>query len=191
MIRYIAFLTGGLNFVGSGSLIIVLILIKNQGGTPFLVGVAEAIASVGGILGAVIGGAIQKRFSFAQVIIATVWIQALAWPLLAIAPNFAIIGIVSAVVFMAGPIYNVVQFSYRLSLIPDELQGRVNSVFRLLAFGFQPIGLAAAGALVEGVGANITVLIFGGMLVLLAILTNTNPYVRRANRATISGTAAS
>ena len=32
-------------------------------------------------------------------------------------------------------IYNVVQLSYRIALIPDGLQGRVNSSFRLFAFG--------------------------------------------------------
>ena len=43
-----------------------------------------------------------------------------------------------ALSWMIGPIYNVVQFSYRLALIPERLLGRVNSTFRLLAFGFQP-----------------------------------------------------
>jgi hypothetical protein len=44
-------------------------------------------------------------------------------------------------IYLIAPIYNVVQFNYRLSLIPDALQGRVNSTFRLLAFGFTPLAL--------------------------------------------------
>jgi hypothetical protein len=71
---------------------------------------------------------------------------------------------------MMAPIYNVVQFSYRLSLIPDALQGRVNSTFRLLAFGFTPLGAAASGLLLEQqhIGSISTVLVFVLWYLLLA-----------------------
>ena len=57
------------------------------------------------------------------------------------------------------PIYLSVQFSYRLALIPDHLQGRVNSVFRLIAFGSEPIGLAVTGILLQSIGPVSTVLL--------------------------------
>jgi len=81
---------------------------------------------------------------------------------------------------MTGPIYNVVQFSYRLALIPDSLQGRVNSTFRLLAFGFLPVGAAAGGFLLERIGAPATVAVFTALYVLLAIATTFNRHVRNA-----------
>ncbi|GAC1369228.1 MAG: hypothetical protein NVS2B12_29470 [Ktedonobacteraceae bacterium] len=40
-------------------------------------------------------------------------------------------GLLLVLTFVTGPIYNVVQMSYCMSIIPDELQGRVNSMFRL------------------------------------------------------------
>ena len=52
----------------------------------------------------------------------------------------------------APPAYDVVQYSYRLALIPDDLQGRVNSSFRLLAWGTRPIGALLAGFLLEWAG---------------------------------------
>jgi hypothetical protein len=82
--------------------------------------------------------------------------------------------------FTAGPLYNVVQFSYRLSLIPDELQGRVNSVFRLLAFGFQPLGYALTGVLLQRAGTTPTVLIFSAIMLALAVSCALNPHVRAA-----------
>ncbi len=81
---------------------------------------------------------------------------------------------------LTAPIYNVAQFSYRLSLIPDALQGRVNSTFRLLAFGFTPLGAAASGLLLEYAGATATVLVFALWYLLLAVLTTFNDNVRRA-----------
>jgi len=83
-----------------------------------------------------------------------------------------------------------VQFSYRLSLIPDELQGRVNSVFRLLAFGFQPLGWALAGVLIQWIQVVPTILILSAVGLLLAILTSVNKHVINAGRETeAKGTA--
>jgi hypothetical protein len=81
---------------------------------------------------------------------------------------------------MISPIYNVVQFSYRIALIPERLQGRVNSVFRLLAFGFIPIGNALAGVLLERIGTINTIYVFSAWLITFAFLTTINSYVRNA-----------
>src|SRR5438105_375401 len=81
------------------------------------------------------------------------WHQVRSIPLFAIAPSPLLFGVIAAGQWITGPIYNAVQFSYRLALIPDALQGRVNSVFRLLAFGFQPLGAALSGVLLQSIGA--------------------------------------
>jgi hypothetical protein len=81
---------------------------------------------------------------------------------------------------MTSPIYNVVQFSYRLALIPDKLQGRVNSTFRLLAFGLQPLGAGLSGLLLQKIGTTPTVMIFGLWYLFLAVATTLNVHVRHA-----------
>lgn len=180
LIRYMAFLTGGLNFTSAGLIPILIVLVKQQHGSSFIYGLILAIGGVGGILGAIIGGPIQRRFRFGTVIITTVWIQAIVWPFYAIAPNPIFLGVISALTFITAPVYNVVQFSYRLSLIPDELQGRVNSVFRLLAFGFQPLGWAVTGVLIQVIQVIPTILVLSTTTITLAILTAFNPHVRHA-----------
>ncbi len=180
LIRYIAFLTGGWNFTGAGLPVLVIVLAQAQGADSVAVGVMFAIGAVGGIVGALIAPALQRRLSFGGAIRGTVWISALLFPLYAVAPNPVLLGVVTALSFSVGPIYNVVQFSYRLSLIPDALQGRVNSVFRLLAFGFQPLGAALTGVLIQTIHAVPTVLALSAVMLALAILTQLNPHVRRA-----------
>lgn len=180
LIRYMAFLTGGLNFVGSGSLLLIVLLAKHQHASASVIGVIFAIGSIGGILGSFLGPPIQKRFTFGQAIISLVWIQALLFPLFALAPNPLLLGVVAAGIFLCGPAYNVVQFSYRLSIIPDALQGRVNSSFRLLAFGFQPLGVGLTGILSQAYGPVTTVLIFGAIQIGLAIVTTAYGEVRNA-----------
>jgi len=180
LIRYMAFLTGGLNLVSAGLIPILVVLVKQQHGSSLIYGVILTIGGVGGIAGALLGTPIQKRFRFGTVIISTVWVGALLWPLYAIAPNPIILGVITALSFINGPVYNVVQFSYRLALIPDELQGRVNSVFRLLAFGFQPLGWIVTGVLIQLISVIPTILVLFVVYLVLAILTTFNPHVRHA-----------
>jgi MFS family permease len=180
LIRFMAFLTGGLNFVNSATFLIILVAAKNLGASETEIGWMFSIAAAGGIVGSLLGGQIQKRFTFGQVIITVGWIAVLLYPLYAIAPNFYVLGVIAGLSFMTGPIYNVVQFSYRIALIPDALQGRVNSTFRLLAYGFQPLGQALAGILLATIGTAPTILFYFGWLVLLNVMTTINPHVRNA-----------
>ena len=89
------------------------------------------------------------------------------------------LGLANAIGFTIVPIYMGTQFSYRLALIPDELQGRVNSVFRLIAFGVQPLSLALTGILLQVLGPLSALLVLFVPQLLLAIAATTNPHVRQ------------
>lgn len=180
LIRYMAFLTGGLNCANAAQFLLLIVIARHQGASPATIGLMFSIGSVGGILGSMVAPRIQRRFRFGQVIIATLWIEAVLWPLFAVAPNPLLLGLIMTGLFVTSPIYNAVQFSYRLALIPDALQGRVNSAFRLLAFGFQPLGAALSGILAQSIGASFTVLFFAGLVAVLALLTTVNAHVRLA-----------
>lgn len=180
LIRYIAVLTGGLNFSSAGSFLIIIVLAQAKGADEALIGTIFSIGSIGGIAGALLGGRIQRRFRFGHVIISMVWIQALLFPLYAVAPDVLLLGVISALIFVTGPIYNVVQFSYRISIIPDALQGRVNSTFRLVAFGFQPLGAALSGVLIEQLGVYWALGLFAAVQLGLAVMTTLNGHVRNA-----------
>ncbi len=182
LIRYMAFLTGGLNFISAGSGLLLIVLARQMHAPPAFIGVMLSIGSIGGILGALIAPRIQLRFSFGSVIITAVSIGALLFPLYDLAPSPLFLGFIMAGSFVIGPIYNAVQFSYRLRLIPDELQGRVNSAFRLLAFGFQPAGIALSGVLIQVIGVRETILEYAAVGIALAILTALNEHVRNAPR---------
>lgn len=180
LIRTIAFLTGGSNFVNASNGLIIILLAKRLGANEGGIGLIFSVASVGGIVGAVLGGFIQKRFRFGQVIGGTIWVQAIMFPLLLLAPHPILIGVVAALMFMVSPIYNITQFSYRMALIPDRLQGRVNSSIRLIAWGSQPFGAAIGGVMLEQAGVEVTVAILSACLFLAAIVAVTNHEIRHA-----------
>jgi predicted MFS family arabinose efflux permease len=181
LVRFMAFLTGGANFIGSASLLILIVFAKqNLGASDQAIGLIFSIGSIGAIAGSIAGGQIQKRFTFGQVIISLMWLNAILFPLYALSPNVFVVGVISALIFTTGPIYNVVQFSYRVALIPDELQGRVNSTFRLVAFGFQPLGTYLAGVLIEKFGVIPALAFFAAWQLVLALLATINTHVRNA-----------
>jgi MFS family permease len=180
LIRFIAILTGGNNLINSGYVLIIIVLAQHQHASSFTIGLIFAVGGIGGIIGALIATPLQKRLSFAQAIIGTSWLFALCIPLYIIAPNPLILGIITAATFVANPVYNVVQFSYRSAIIPDELQGRVNSVFRLIAFGGQPLGLALTGLLIQNIGVIATILVGAAGMIILAVAATLNTHVRNA-----------
>lgn len=179
LIRFIAVLTGVTNIPGL-VLIIIVVAQDQMHASSLVVGLIFTIGGVGGIIGAAIAPWVQKRARFATVIISMMWLWTLLFPLYALAPNPVWLGVVVATAFVSNPIYNVVQMSYRLALIPDELQGRVNSVFRLIAFAGQPIGLAVTGLLLEAFNPLVTVLAFMVLEAFVSILATVNSHVRNA-----------
>jgi len=180
LIRFIAILTGGNNLISAGLMLLLIVLGQRLHASSVSIGLIFTIAGIGGVLGAIVAPFIQKRFTFAQVIIASSWVFGLATPFYLIAPNVFALGVITAVAFITGPIYNVVQLSYRSALIPDRLQGRVNSVFRLIAFGGQPIGAALIGFLLQGVGTESTIWFCSIVLILFAVAATLNKHVRHA-----------
>jgi predicted MFS family arabinose efflux permease len=179
-IRFLAMLTGTGNFVFAGVVLMVIFLAKGMGASPAAIGLLYTGAGVGGLAGTLAAPAIQRRVRFGRIVLIFVWVQALLFPLLAFAPNLVVIGLIACALVSVSPVYNTVQMSYRLGLIPDELQGRVNSVYRLIAFALNPLGAGLAGLLTQWIGAARGVLLLSSTLVLMAIFTTLNRQLRAA-----------
>jgi MFS family permease len=179
LIRYMAFLTGSLNFT-SGLSLIIIVLATRQGASAPAIGAIFAVAGVGGICGAVLAPKIQRRLSFGQAIIGLCWFFAASFASFAFARTLPTIAVLLLIENLVSPTYDTVQYSYRLALIPDALQGRVNSVFRLVALGTQPLGLALTGILLENIGVEPTVLALAAWLAIVALITTVNRHVRHA-----------
>ncbi|HZU14870.1 MAG TPA: MFS transporter [Chloroflexota bacterium] len=180
LIRFMAFLGAGAWIPLYGNYLLVIVLARHLHASPATIGLIFAANGVGGMLGSLVGGHLGRRFGFAPVVIASVWIWVLLWPLYAIAPTPLALALITGTIFLVFSIYNVVQMSYRLLLIPDALQGRVNSAFRLIAFAGMPAGTAVTGALLQGIGNTPAVLLLFVWLLVLAVITSVNPHVRHA-----------
>ncbi len=108
--------------------------------------------AVGGILGATFAPRLQRRLGTGTVIaitvvatvIADLGLAATRQPILAL----ALLALVGAGAFA----FNVVSVSYRQSVVPDRLQGRVNSTYRFATWGITPLGAGLGGLLAQAAG---------------------------------------
>ena len=89
--------------------------------------------------------------------------------------NFLQSPITLAVILLAQkgllwPIYGVTLVSYRLEVTPDALQGRVNSAFRFLSYGAEPLGAALGGVLLAALGPRPVLGLIAAGLALCALV---------------------
>jgi hypothetical protein len=64
--------------------------------------------------------------------------------------------------------------------IPDALQGRVNSAYRVIARATPPLGLALMGMLLQQTSAVATITLLSVFPLTMAILATTSRAIRRA-----------
>ena len=150
LLRLLAILTGIWNLLHQMVIIaLVLHVQENLGMGARGYGLVLASGAVGGILGGLLAEAVVKRIG---PVLATQWTilaSAIAFIAITIAPGGIALALVLAAFEFTGIIWNTVSVSYRQRTIPDELLGRVNSIYRLLAWGMMPVGLVLSGLIVS------------------------------------------
>lgn len=179
LVRFLFFLTSGIDCVMAGTSLIVVVSAQRVHATPFAIGFILAGGTIGGLIGSAIAPQLRGRFGFARVATIALWSMTLAWPLYVLADSPLLLGLVTTLVFGTYSLYDVTQFSERLVLIPNTLQGRVNGIFRLLVYAGLAIGQLFKGALLQSLGTTSTVLLFVFPLVALAAIGTLGIYVRR------------
>jgi predicted MFS family arabinose efflux permease len=159
LLRPITACTGTANLFGGVCLAVeVLYLTRVLHLSAGVIGVVLAVGLVGGVLGAMSGGWWIRRVGQGRMVL---------WALLVTGPPTLLMVVPGAVWFAAGTfamsygavIYNVAQVSFRQSVCPNRLLGRMNASIRFLVWGTIPLGGLLGGALAEGIGIWPTLLV--------------------------------
>jgi len=112
-------------------------------------GLILATGALGGIAGGFLAERVIKKMGPGATARWMTFASAVAFAAIPFAPNGIVLALVFAAFEFTGLVWNTVSVSYRQRTIPDELLGRVNSIYRLLAWGMMPIGLLLSGILVS------------------------------------------
>lgn len=150
LLKTLAWTTGFWNLFHQMIVIgVVLHAQENLGLSAQAYGLTLAGGAVGGIAGSLMGERITRTLGPIRTM---QWMLAASGPCflaMALAPGAWTLGLCFAAMEFSGFVWNVVSVSTRQRLIPDALLGRVNSLYRLLAWGMMPLGLVLSGLVVS------------------------------------------
>jgi MFS-type transporter involved in bile tolerance (Atg22 family) len=173
LLRTMVVLTMTVNFLLSPVTLVIIVLAQ---GTLHIdvrtLGIILSAGGIGGVLGGVIAPWIRTRIRFGQAIIGSVIIWSIATLLLVLASQPLLLAVGVGMTSLMWPIYGVILVSYRLSITPDHLQGRVNSAFRFLSYGSEPLGAALAGLLLVPLGPRLVLALITAGLVLSSVVVS-------------------
>jgi MFS family permease len=116
--------------------------------TVFIFAVLGTAAAVGGILGGLLGPKVSERIGGGRSLALALFVMPLGTLLIGFTSQWYIVWVLVVIETFTAVLWNVVTVSLRQSLIPTNLLGRVNSVYRFFAWGTIPIGTLLGGGLV-------------------------------------------
>jgi MFS family permease len=156
LLRTLAAMTGLFNFATNATFAVFVLYAVGpdsaMGLTEVAYGLLFATIAAGSLVGALLADRIVRRLGRSRSLflgilggVGTVGIPALTTIPLVIAAAFLLGGLSNA-------LWNVVAVSLRQRITPDRILGRINSSYRLVAWGTRPLGAAAGGLLGELLG---------------------------------------
>ena len=170
LLRTVALLLGVSNFssqMGQATLVLLATQTLHVGTRGY--GLLWTAAAVGSVLGGLVNPAITRRLGLLTSLIVAMAAFAVLDAGIGLAPDFAV-----AAALMAGngffvTMWNVVTVTMRQRIVPAELLGRVNSVYRMLGWGLMPLGALAGGFIAHAAGLRAAYIV-GGVLSGVALL---------------------
>jgi len=141
-------------------------------------GILLAAISVGSILGGLIGERVSKKLGATAAIILSYIVFAVSDVVPGVIPKIWSVALSGIIMAIAGTTWNVITVSMRQRLIPAELFGRVNSVYRFIGTGSTAFGAIIGGQIAYSFGLRATYLASGA--VLLVTLITLGPILLRA-----------
>jgi predicted MFS family arabinose efflux permease len=187
-LRNCMLLFAGSNPIFTGLYLLVVVLAKRHGASSALIGLMLGIAAAGGLVGALLAPAFQRRLTARVALVGESWALALSIPLLLVVHEALLIGVIMAAAELITPVTNSFVVGFRVALAPDRLQGRVQAASTLVSFSAGWLGPLVVGVLLQGAGESATILVLTGWALMLALAATLSRALRHPPR--LEGSAA-
>lgn len=165
VLRTMALMVGMTNLATSAVFAVLVLFAVGPGSEMELsepaFGVLFATMAVGGLVGGLSAEWVQARIGRARALTLTVFGMIAYVIIPALTTNIVIIGTVFFAGGVTNMLWNVTTVSYRQRVTPDHLLGRVNSAYRLVAWGTRPLGAVVGGVLGQWLGVRSVFLVMG------------------------------
>jgi MFS family permease len=156
LLRTLALLLGANTFCGQiGNATLVLLATQTLHLDARGYGVLLAGAAFGSVLGGLVNARVVARFGALPALpalLAALVGNVVVFLGIGLSPNAVVLGALLAVSGFVTTLWNIVTVSLRQEIVPAELLGRVNSVYRMLGWGLIPLGALTGGLVAHEFG---------------------------------------
>jgi len=175
VLRRFAVMVGGFNFAAAATSAVFVLYAVGEGSTLGLsepaFGVLLTATAVGSLFGSMAAERLERRLGRVRLLVLTVPGSSVLIISPALTSDARLVGLAFLVGGFSIVVWNVVTVSLRQRITPDRLLGRLNSAYRLLAWGTRPLGALAGGLIAEFAGLRTVFLTMGiGTLLLVFLL---------------------
>lgn len=136
----------GLSALSSASMVLFAQEVLSTSTTEFAI--LETGGAIGGILAGWTAASVSKKLGSGPSLWLTLITGSITGVIIGSASNWPIVWVMFGLFMFTGVLWNVITVALRQSVIPDDLLGRVNSVYRFFAWGAIPIGALLGGLIV-------------------------------------------
>ena len=168
--------------VGAEALNVVFVL-RVLHASKSVFGLILTVSALGGIAAGLAADRVIKRLGPGTTILSTLALAGVAGLAAGTTNNVIVFAAAMALAIACGTTANIVVLSLRQTLVPDELRGRVNSLYRVAIATAAPLGALVAGPLAGVVSYRAPLLVMGVGTLLLAVAATTvvnNAAIERA-----------
>ncbi|MFF7371126.1 MFS transporter [Streptomyces tricolor] len=170
LLRSLSLTAGAINVVYTGALAVLVVHAhRTLGLSDFGYGVLVACQAVGAVTAARLSAPLVARIGKGWALVCVVTAIGCSNLVIWLVPSAWAVGLALALGACATVTWNVVTVVLRQTLVPKDLQGRVNSIYRLFAWGALPVGAALAGVVSKSQGTPAVYALGVGVMALVAL----------------------
>lgn len=150
LLRPLAIILGCMNGVGTMVGVTFILFAQEVLGTSvFIFSILGTAGAIGGIIGGLLSPKISEKIGSGP----SLWIALIVGPLgyliVGVTSSWQVVWVVTVFESFVAVLWNTITVSLRQSIIPTNLLGRVNSVYRFFAWGAIPVGMFLGGMVVS------------------------------------------
>jgi MFS family permease len=155
VLRSLALIAGMINLVSYGVLgVLVVFASEDLHLSKTAYGLLLGASAVGGVLAARLGPAVMRAIGNESALLVAIVLQAASYLVLFLASQPLLAAAMLALASYGLVQWNVVAVFLRQTLVPHGMLGRVNGVYRFIAWGTLPLGAICGGFLASAFGVR-------------------------------------
>jgi MFS family permease len=172
VIRTLAIMLGVFNMTFAATDAIFVLFAQDVLGLgSFGYGVLVTSGAVGGLVGSLMADRIIARLGSGRALQASVLVSTVVLTAVALSESAFVVWAVFLLVGITIVVWNVITVSFRQAVIPQNIFGRVNSVYRLLGWGGISVGALLGGFLARSFGLTAPFWFAASVLAIMFVLT--------------------